>query len=293
MKKIVLFNLFLVLILCSVFAAPKGICVPDTIDNSISEDQLSKVIINKLVLVKKIDEYANPYYANKFSKEPVFDKSLNDFLKLRTFYMLPGEHTFNFSFKTNVRMANSVDYTVTLEAGKTYELIAEEEEGFDVVFYDIQEVQTHTSLIPGVRLTYKQQLAIEYAGILDTVKENNLVFNSYIPNSYAFNLSYEELLKEYNNLQADYIIEYGPDMSVKYTEKGKEYDGFIGFDASNVVIYIKFNKDGKLTKEAFLDLAPEKCDRVFNLKSVTNTDGIIEINVTQKKGKETLSFRAK
>lgn len=292
MKKIVLFNLFLVLILCSVFAASKGICVPDTIDNSISEDQLSKVIINKLVLVKKIDEYANPYYANKFSKEPVFDKSLNDFLKLRTFYMLPGEHTFNFSFKTNVRMANSVDYTVTLEAGKTYELIAEEEEGFDVVFYDIQEVQTHTSLIPGVRLTYKQQLAIEYAGILDTVKENNLVFNSYIPNPYAFNLSYEELLKEYNNLQADYIIEYGPDMSVKYTEKGKEYTGFIGFDASNVVIYIKFNKDGKLTKEAFLDLAPEKCDRVFNLKSVTNTDGIIEINVTQKKGKETLSFRA-
>lgn len=292
MKKIVLFNLFLVLILCSVFAAPKGIRVPDTIDNSISEDQLSKVIINKLVLVKKIDEYANPYYANKFSQEPVFDKSLNDFLKLRTFYILPGEHTFNFSFKTNVRMANSVDYTVTLEAGKTYELIAEEEEGFDVVFYDIQEVQTHTSLIPGVRLTYKQQLAIEYAGILDTVKENNLVFNSYIPNPYAFNLSYEELLKEYNNLQADYIIEYGPDMSVKYTEKGKEYDGFIGFDASNAVIYIKFNKDGKLTKEAFLDLAPEKCDRVFNLKSVTNADGIIEINVTQKKGKETLSFRA-
>lgn len=293
MKKRIIFILFLVLILCSVFAAPKGIRVPDTIDNSISEDQLSKVIINKLVLVKKIDEYANPYYANKFSKEPVFDKSLNDFLKLRTFYMLPGEHTFNFSFKTNVRMANSVDYTVTLEAGKTYELIAEEEEGFDVVFYDIQEVQTHTSLIPGVRLTYKQQLAIEYAGILDTVKENNLVFNSYIPNPYAFNLSYEELLKEYNNLQADYIIEYGPDMSVKYTEKGKEYDGFIGFDASNAVIYIKFNKDGKLTKEAFLDLAPEKCDRVFNLKSVTNTDGIIEINVTQKKGKETLSFRAK
>lgn len=292
MKKMVLFNLFLVLILCSVFADSKGIRVPDTIDNSISEDQLSKVIINKLVLVKKIDEYANPYYANKFSKEPVFDKSLNDFLKLRTFYMLPGEHTFNFSFKTNVRMANSVDYTVTLEAGKTYELIAEEEEGFDVVFYDIQEVQTHTSLIPGVRLTYKQQLAIEYAGILDTVKENNLVFNSYIPNPYAFNLSYEELLKEYNNLQADYIIEYGPDMSVKYTEKGKEYDGFIGFDASNAVIYIKLNKDGKLTKEAFLDLAPEKCDRVFNLKSVTNTDGIIEINVTQKKGKETLSFRA-
>lgn len=288
MKKIVLFNLFLVLILCSVFAAPKGIRVPDTIDNSISEDQLSKVIINKLVLVKKIDEYANPYYANKFSKEPVFDKSLNDFLKLRTFYMLPGEHTFNFSFKTNVRMANSVDYTVTLEAGKTYELIAEEEKGFDVVFYDIQEIQTHTSLIPGVRLTYKQQLAIEYAGILDTVKENNLVFNSYIPNSYAFNLSYEELLKEYNNLQADYIIEYGPDMSVKYTEKGKEYDGFIGFDASNAVIYIKFNKDGKLTKDAFLQLLPEKCDRVFNLKSITNTDGIIEINVTQKK--ENISF---
>lgn len=293
MKKIVLFNLFLVLILCSVFAAPKGIRVPDTIDNSISEDQLSKVIINKLVLVKKIDEYANPYYANKFSKEPVFDKSLNDFLKLRTFYMLPGEHTFNFSFKTNVRMANSVDYTVTLEAGKTYELIAEEEEGFDVVFYDIQDSQTHTSLISGIRFTYKQQLAIEYAGVLEYINNgNNLVFKSYIPNPYLFNKSFEDVLEEYNNSQADYIIEYGPDMSVKYTEKGKEYTGFIGFDASNVVIYIKFNKDGKLTKEAFLQLLPEKCDRVFNLKSVTNADGIIEINVTQKKGKETLSFRA-
>lgn len=292
MKKRIIFILFLVLILSSIFAAPV-VRVPDTIDSNIPQDQLAKVILNKNVDIRQIDEYKNPYFVLPHSDDPSFHKSLNDFLKVRTFYVLPGEHSFNFLFRTNARKAQSVDYTVTLEAGKTYELIAEEEEGYDVVFYDIQDSQTHTSLIPGIRFTYKQQLAIEYAGVLEYINNgNNLVFKSYIPNPYLFNKSFEDVLEEYNNSQADYIIEYGPDMSVKYTEKGKEYTGFIGFDASNVVIYIKFNKDGKLTKEAFLDLAPEKCDRVFNLKSVTNTDGIIEINVTQKKGKETLSFRA-
>ncbi len=285
-KNIFIFSLFFIAQV--VFAATKTIRLP-SVDSDIPEEELVKVVLTKLVDIRQIDEYKNPYFTNKYSKEPVFDKSLNDFLKVRSVYLLPGEHTFHFLYRTNVSFATGVDFTVTLEKGKTYELIATKDEDYDAVYYDIQDAETHTTIIPGTRLTYRQQLGLQYtAVVLRYINDGNtLVLNGTMPKPNAYRgKSVKEITSNFKTPAYDYIIEYGSDMTVKYTEKGKVYEGFIGYDVNNAVIYIKFNKDGTLTKEDFLNLKPEECDRSFNLKKIVGMDKMISISVSPKKGKQ-------
>ena len=68
--------------------------------------------------------------------------------------------------------------------------------------------------------------------------------------------------------KSEFFIQYGPDLTVTYTEHEAVYKGYIGFEATKAIIYIKFDEDGTLTKDSFLSLSPDDCDRVFEIKEV-------------------------
>lgn len=270
-KKLLLFLVTLITAMSFSFAAPAK-AVPAIEGEEIAEEERAYLVFKKTVSITRIDEYYNQYKAKDKKIKTIYNKKLNDYNKERTAFIQAGEHELEISYQSKTGYANGTTLKATFEAGKTYDVVTIVEEGIfgKTIKYDIQDSETHESIYAKA---LKLGLAIQYVNkILQPVSEGK-----------EMTLSAMDFKRTGENNKSEYIIEYGPDLTVTYTEKETTYKGYIGFEATKAIIYIQFDEDGSLTKDAFLSMSPEDCDRVFELKEVTSIGPVITVKISSIK----------
>lgn len=260
MKKVLLvFGMLLVT--SSIFAAGKpALRVPATISEDTPEEQLVKVIFKKTVSPAVIDDsiLASAFPWLKDKEEQLFlDSSLYKATKDRTVLLEAGAHRFGLLYNNGKSYTTSPAFLqFELEAGKSYSIISKVE-GSKVSFDILDE--NGVSLTNPNNYSLFQKAVLQYVQhVLDPTAEGNYV---------KLRIMYD--LHEYWYC--------GPDMSIiveNYQTKEKK-TGYIGFQTdlnmSYAKIYIKYDEDGTMTKDDFLKLKPEECDRLFNFGGRANT----------------------
>ncbi len=238
----------------------------------------------KTIQVRQIDDYGNPYFYDSPSKK--FNKKLNDPDRERILYLRAGEHELSFNYRAGSSYANLTKIKANFEAGKSYDVLAIIEKGkVSRLVYDIQYSDTHESILPKSGVSLKQALALKYVeAILQPVSEGKTItLNGNEPEKSVSTSDFSKFYDAYNNKESDYIIEYNSDLTGTYTEKGKTYKSYIGFEATKALIYIKFDEDQSLSKEDFLKLSPEECDRVFDIEDISALGKITTVTVSRSK----------
>ncbi len=296
MKKKLLITLLVINSLFNfVFAASKkGFQIPD--DEEIPQEEMTTVVFNKSISIIQIDDYYDPYRNVSISKafkteKKLFDKKLTKEETVRTVYLKAGEHEINFGYSSGGTYAQPIKIKVNFEAGKSYDVLAIIEKGkVSRVVYDIQYSDTHESILPKTGLSLKEKLAIQYVQtILQPVSEGKQIklegsdpVKKIDPNDFS----------KYLEKERDYIIEFGEDLTVTYTEKGKVHTGYIGFEATKAIIYIKFDDNKSLTKEEFLKLPIDSCDLIFEIEDINSFGKMtsVEISRTKPNKKGTISL---
>lgn len=280
MKKLFLVLMAGLFCFCA-FAAPKKIMrVPDTISEEIPDSELVKVTFASSVVIcaidgieneeenlsKRISAFIDPKTVSEVlggdaaseEEKKYLDKSLASFKKNRTVLMEPGNHVFA------VRYNNGKSYTPSpnslrfnLEAGKEYKIVSKVEKNkvtFD--FVNPKDGVSYTN--PNNYNLHQKSVLLYVEGVLGAVEAGKKVHLQTTDGLYWY---------------------YGPDQTVQVKEHyNEEHKGFIGFltdkDFQKATVYIKFNDDDELTKEEFLKLKPEECDRVYEIIERADAAGV-------------------
>ena len=280
MKKIVLF-LMAGLFSLNAFAAPKKMMrVPDTISEEIPDSELVKVTFASSVVIcaidgieneeenlsKRISAFIDPKTVSEVlggdaaseEEKKYLDKSLASFKKNRTVLMEPGNHVFA------VRYNNGKSYTPSpntlrfnLEAGKEYKIVSKVEKN-KVVFDFVNPKDGVSYTNPNNYNLHQKAVLLYVERVLGPAAEGKKVHLQTTNGLYWY---------------------YGPDLTVQVKENySEEHKGFIGFvtdkDFQKATVYIKFNDDDELTKDEFLNLKPEECDRVYEIMERADSAGI-------------------
>ncbi len=161
---------------------------------------------------------------------------------------------------------NTIRYN--LEAGKSYSIVSKTEK--DKVVFDIVDGKTGKSLTNPNNYNIHQKSVLAYVeNVLGGVEAGKTV----------------TLRSSTGDMER---WEYGPDLTVKVTERGQpEHKGYIGFSTDKnlqkATVYIKFDDEGTLTKDEFLALKPEQCDRVYELVELSRTTYQFKAKTPKKK----------
>lgn len=268
-KRLFLIVASLITIMSLTYAAPAAKPVPFVADEEIPEEERTFLVFKKTVAIVRIDNYYNQFNIKDTQTQKPYNKKLNDYNKERFTYLRAGEHEIEIRYNSKNGYANPSTLKANLEAGKTYNVVTSLEDSpfGKQVKYDILDAETNESIFAKER---KLRLALQYVdAILQPVTDGKEII-----------LSASDPDKKTDTKT---FITYGPDLTVTYTENGTDYKGYIGFEATKAIIYIKFDEDGTLTKDSFLSLSPDDCDRVFEITEVMSLGIIKNVKVKSLK----------
>ncbi len=280
-KRLFLILASLITIMSLSYAAPAK-AIPFATDEEIPEEERAILVLKKTVSVIRIDNYYFQFNIKDPETQKPYNKKLNDYNKERVTFVRAGEHEIEIRYQSDKGYANPSTFKANLEAGKTYDVVTSLEDSIfgKQVKYDIQDATTHESIFAKEQ---KLRLAIQYVNtILEPVSNGqDIILSAVDPDKKTDSKTTEK--------NSDFFITYGPDLTVTYTENENVYKGYTGFEATEAIIYIKFDEDGSLTKDSFLQLNPEDCDRVFEIKEVISLGILKTIKVKSvKPSKESL-----
>lgn len=263
MKKVISLFAGFVFMSAVVFGAPKAIRFPSTIGNDVPESELVKVTFKSSIVVVAIDgvenkdESLSKLLNLKSESEEYLDSYFSTYKKDRTVLLQPGTHIFAVKFnngKAYTTSANSLKFN--FDAGSSYKIVSKIE-GNKVTF-DVLDSNGKSLTNPNNYNLHQKSILTYVERVLDSVSAGKAV-----------------TLRTNSGIYWN----YGPDITVHVIENyTEEHDGFIGFitdkDLKKGTIYIKFNDDNSLTKDEFLNLKPENCDRVYEIDEIANSAGL-------------------
>ena len=273
-KRLFLIVASLITMMSLSYAAPAK-PIPFAVDEEIPEEEKTFLVLKKTVSLIRIDNYYNQFQIKDKETQTPYNKKLNDYDKERFTFLRAGEHEIELRYMSKNSYANASTLKANLEAGKTYDVVTSIEEGIlgKQVKYDIQDAETHESIFAKEQ---KLRLSLQYVNvILQPVSEGKEIVLSAPDPDKKTNKASEK--------RSEFFIQYGPDLTVTYTEHEAVYKGYIGFEATKAIIYIKFDEDGTLTKDSFLSLSPDDCDRVFEIKEVISIGNLKTVRVISLK----------
>lgn len=265
------------------------------VNEEIPSEELVKVVLKKYMQINTIDNFYGAD-SNKTLDKKLY-KHLKKSLKDRELYLKAGEHTFSFCYNSELGYSGGIPMNVTFEAGKSYEIFPIFHEGKIMrVTYGIIDLSTRKSVLPDSELSMDQRLALDYSNIiLKSVSEDKTItlIGNVVENNNSADTSLVGGVIAIGKAIANkpITIEYSSDLTGTYTEKGKTYKAYIGLDAEKAQIYIKLDDEQTLSKDDFLKLSPEECDRIFKIEDVSLPGRPrVTVSCTKPKSKKLYAF---